>query len=56
MSRSSRRSPRSPGVAYQGFGEFYQRHWLRQWTDHLEREPVAQAPVVHERADLGGAR
>ena len=28
-----------PGVAYQGFGEFNQRHWLRQWSDHLEREP-----------------
>jgi phthalate 3,4-dioxygenase alpha subunit len=25
-----------PGVAYQGFGEFNQRHWLRQWSDHLE--------------------
>ena len=25
-----------PGVAYQGFGEFNQRHWLSQWSDHLE--------------------
>jgi phthalate 3,4-dioxygenase alpha subunit len=40
-----------PGVAYQGFGEFNQRHWLRQWTDHLEREPAVQAAV-----NLGGAR
>jgi phenylpropionate dioxygenase-like ring-hydroxylating dioxygenase large terminal subunit len=40
-----------PGVAYQGFGEFNQRHWLRQWTDHLEREPAAR-----EAVDMGGAR
>ena len=26
-----------PGVAYQGFGEFNQRHWLSQWSDHLEQ-------------------
>jgi phenylpropionate dioxygenase-like ring-hydroxylating dioxygenase large terminal subunit len=26
-----------PGVAYQGFGEFNQRHWLAQWSDHLEQ-------------------
>jgi hypothetical protein len=25
-----------PGVAYQGFGEFNQRHWLSQWCDYLE--------------------
>ncbi|HEX9064627.1 MAG TPA: Rieske 2Fe-2S domain-containing protein [Streptosporangiaceae bacterium] len=25
-----------PGVAYQGFGEYNQRHWLSQWSDHLE--------------------
>jgi phthalate 3,4-dioxygenase subunit alpha len=25
-----------PGVAYQGFGEFNQRHWLSQWSDFLE--------------------
>ena len=25
-----------PGVAYQGFGEFNQRHWLAQWSEHLE--------------------
>ncbi len=24
-----------PGVAYQGFGEFNQRHWLAMWADHL---------------------
>jgi hypothetical protein len=40
-----------PGVAYQGFGEFNQRHWLRMWTDQLEREPAAHAAV-----DLGGVR
>ena len=26
-----------PGVAYQGFGEYDQRHWLSQWSDHLAR-------------------
>jgi hypothetical protein len=26
-----------PGLAYQGFGEYGQRHWLSQWSDHLER-------------------
>ena len=26
-----------PGVAYQGFGEYGQRHWLSQWSDHLSR-------------------
>ena len=40
-----------PGVAYQGFGEFNQRHWLRQWTDQLEREPTTHTPL-----DLGGVR
>jgi phenylpropionate dioxygenase-like ring-hydroxylating dioxygenase large terminal subunit len=25
-----------PGTAYQGFGEFNQRHWLGMWSDHLE--------------------
>jgi phthalate 3,4-dioxygenase subunit alpha len=35
-----------PGVAYQGFGEFNQRHWLRQWTDYLERELVSAAPAI----------
>jgi phthalate 3,4-dioxygenase subunit alpha len=40
-----------PGVAYQGFGEFNQRHWLRMWSDHLEAEPPARAAV-----DLGGVR
>ena len=25
-----------PGVAYQGFGEFNQRHWLSMWSSHLE--------------------
>jgi phthalate 3,4-dioxygenase subunit alpha len=33
-------------VAYQGFGEFNQRHWLSLWSDHLEREP----------AEMGGTR
>ena len=37
-----------PGLAYQGFGEFNQRHWLSLWSDHLEREPAAFDP--------GGAR
>ena len=37
-----------PGVAYQGFGEFNQRHWLSQWSDHLEREP-GRAPVTAGR-------
>jgi phthalate 3,4-dioxygenase subunit alpha len=25
-----------PGTAYQGFGEFNQRHWLSRWADYLE--------------------
>jgi len=25
-----------PGVAYQGFGEFNQRHWLSMWSSHLK--------------------
>jgi hypothetical protein len=29
-----------PGTAYQGFGEFNQRHWLAQWSDRLEAEPA----------------
>ncbi len=45
-----------PGVAYQGFGEFNQRHWLRLWSDHLEREPDAPAPLGGARVNLGGAR
>ena len=24
-----------PGLAYQGFGEFNQRHWLSMWSSHL---------------------
>jgi phthalate 3,4-dioxygenase subunit alpha len=40
-----------PGTAYQGFGEFNQRHWLRQWADHLEGEPGAAVPAL----DLGRA-
>jgi len=40
-----------PGVAYQGFGEFNQRHWLRQWSDCLEREPAVRGPA----ADMGAA-
>jgi phthalate 3,4-dioxygenase subunit alpha len=32
-----------PGVAYQGFGEFNQRHWLAQWSDHLEHDHLEQA-------------
>jgi hypothetical protein len=26
-----------PGVAYQGFGEYGQRHWLGMWADCLSR-------------------
>ena len=29
-----------PGVAYQGFGEFNQRHWLSMWADAIERVPA----------------
>jgi phenylpropionate dioxygenase-like ring-hydroxylating dioxygenase large terminal subunit len=25
-----------PGTAYQGFGEFNQRHWLSRWADYVE--------------------
>jgi len=39
-----------PGLAYQGFGEYGQRHWLAQWSDHLEREPA-----THSVRDLGVA-
>jgi phenylpropionate dioxygenase-like ring-hydroxylating dioxygenase large terminal subunit len=28
-----------PGTAYQGFGEFNQRHWLARWADYLEGSP-----------------
>jgi hypothetical protein len=28
-----------PGTAYQGFGEFNQRHWLGMWSDHLAGAP-----------------
>jgi phenylpropionate dioxygenase-like ring-hydroxylating dioxygenase large terminal subunit len=28
-----------PGVAYQGYGEFNQRHWLALWADAVERVP-----------------
>jgi phthalate 3,4-dioxygenase subunit alpha len=28
-----------PGTAYQGFGEFNQRHWLSRWADYLEGNP-----------------
>jgi phenylpropionate dioxygenase-like ring-hydroxylating dioxygenase large terminal subunit len=31
-----------PGVAYQGFGEFNQRHWLTMWGECLETEPPKQ--------------
>ena len=27
-----------PGVAYQGFGEYGQRHWFGLWGDCLSRE------------------
>jgi len=39
-----------PGLAYQGFGEYGQRHWLAQWSDHLEREPESRSV-----RDLGAA-
>jgi hypothetical protein len=28
-----------PGVAHVGYGEYNQRHLLREWADHLERPP-----------------
>ncbi len=28
-----------PGTAYQGFGEFNQRHWLSRWADYLQGYP-----------------
>ena len=31
-----------PGTAYQGFGEFNQRHWLGMWSDHLSNADGAQ--------------
>ena len=40
-----------PGLAYQGFGEFNQRHWLSLWSDHLEHEPALDAV-----GDRDGAR
>ncbi|MGH3390422.1 MAG: Rieske 2Fe-2S domain-containing protein, partial [Actinomadura sp.] len=40
-----------PGTAYQGFGEFNQRHWLSLWSDHLETEPPSRQGM-----DLGVAR
>lgn len=39
-----------PGVAYQGFGEFNQRHWFALWADHVERPP---APVDATAFGLG---
>ena len=29
-----------PGVAFQGFGEYNQRHWLSMWADAIERVPA----------------
>ncbi|GAA2621122.1 Rieske 2Fe-2S domain-containing protein [Actinomadura fulvescens] len=40
-----------PGTAYQGFGEFNQRHWLSMWGDHVLRPPPA-----HASADMGAAQ
>ena len=34
--QAAARGLRRPGLAYQGFGEFNQRHWLSLWSDHLE--------------------
>jgi phenylpropionate dioxygenase-like ring-hydroxylating dioxygenase large terminal subunit len=34
-----------PGVAHVGYGEYNQRHLLREWADHLEREPERPAPT-----------
>jgi phthalate 3,4-dioxygenase subunit alpha len=31
-----------PGTAYQGFGEFNQRHWLGMWSDHLSNADGAR--------------
>ena len=33
-----------PGVAYQGYGEFNQRHWLSQWADAIEQPPTPGDP------------
>ncbi len=44
-----------PGVAYQGFGEFNQRHWLRLWADCLDREPAVAGPAEDLGAAVGGA-
>lgn len=33
-----------PAVAYQGYGEFNQRHWLGMWADALESTPEPPAP------------
>jgi len=35
-----------PGVAYQGFGEFNQRHWLSMWSDAISAERAERAERV----------
>jgi phthalate 3,4-dioxygenase subunit alpha len=37
-----------PGLAYQGFGEFNQRHWLGLWSDSVEREPRDRSAVIKD--------
>ncbi|MCF6389714.1 aromatic ring-hydroxylating dioxygenase subunit alpha [Mycobacterium sp. MBM] len=34
-----------PGVAHVGYGEYNQRHLLREWADYLEQEPVRHEPT-----------
>lgn len=38
-----------PGTAYQGYGEHNQRHWMRMWSDAIERAPAAPPPVAFGR-------
>lgn len=35
-----------PGVAYQGYGEANQRHWLRQWSDAIEQKAPTLTPYA----------
>ena len=42
-----------PGVAHVGYGEYNQRHLLREWADHLER-PQTAAETQDVGAQQGG--
>ncbi|MFT5447344.1 MAG: phthalate 3,4-dioxygenase alpha subunit [Gammaproteobacteria bacterium] len=35
-----------PGTAYQGFGEYNQRHWFNHWAEFVERAPDRSIPVA----------